>query len=75
LFRARAIWLTGSKTTRAPAARAISAVRSSELLSQTINSAGQPRSANASMAQRMLRSESANSRSSLKAGTTIETRT
>src|SRR5262249_58223728 len=32
-LRARAIWLTGSNTTAAPSARAISAVRSVELLS------------------------------------------
>src|SRR5206468_120823 len=38
LFRAREIWLTGSNTTDAPAARAFSAVRSVELLSQTMTS-------------------------------------
>jgi len=71
-LRARLIWFTGSKTTRAPAARAISAVRSVELLSQTINSDAQPRRSNASMAARMVGSVSGSSRSSLNAGTTTE---
>ena len=38
VLRARLIWLTGSKTTEAPEARATSAVRSVELLSQTMTS-------------------------------------
>ena len=38
-LRARPIWLMGSKMTLAPAARATSAVRSVELLSQTMSSA------------------------------------
>src|SRR5207237_1160243 len=42
LFRAREIWLIGSKTTVAPAAMASSAVRSVELLSHTISSVGHP---------------------------------
>src|SRR5204863_1944061 len=40
-LRAREIWLSGSNTTCAPAARATSAVRSVELLSQTMSSVDQ----------------------------------
>jgi hypothetical protein len=64
-FRARAIWLIGSNTTRAPSARAISAVRSVELLSHTINSVSQPRSRKADAAAWMLRNEAPSSFSSL----------
>jgi len=53
-LRARAIWLTGSKTTLAPAARAMSAVRSVELLSQTMISLCQPSRVKASRAAWML---------------------
>lgn len=72
-FRAREIWLIGSKTTLAPAATAISAVRSVELLSQTINSHSHPRATNPSAASVNARRFSPNSFSSLKAGTTTET--
>lgn len=41
-LRARPIWFTGSNTTLAPAAAAIRAVESEELLSQTITSCGSP---------------------------------
>src|SRR5919106_319316 len=71
-LRARAIWFTGSKTTIAPAAAAISAVRSVELLLQTINSDDQLTASNACMAARMLLKVSGSRRSSLKAGTTTE---
>jgi hypothetical protein len=71
-LRARLIWFTGSNTTRAPASRAISAVRSVELLSHTMSSDVQPRRSNASMAAWMLRSDSGSNRSSLNAGTTTE---
>ncbi len=71
-LRAREIWFTGSNTTVAPAARAISAVRSVELLSQTINSVSQPIFANAAAADLILASDSPSSRSSLNAGMTIE---
>ncbi len=71
-FRARAIWLTGSNTTVAPAARAISAVRSVELLSHTINSTSQPRDVNAPAANLICASDAPSSRSSLKAGITME---
>jgi hypothetical protein len=64
--------LTGSKTTVAPAARAISAVRSVELLSQTINSVSQPMRVNAPAADLIRASDAPSSRSSLNAGTTIE---
>ncbi len=72
-LRAREIWFTGSKTTRAPAARAISAVPSLELLSQTTSSHAQPRASNAAAAARMLARDAASSPSSLNAGTITET--
>src|SRR5215831_11966619 len=72
VLRARAIWLTGSNTTVAPSARAISAVRSVELLSQTIVSVAQPRASNAADAARTLASVAGSSFSSLNAGMTIE---
>ena len=46
-LRARPIWFTGSKTTVAPAVRAMSAVRSAELLSQTMSSEAKPAVVNA----------------------------
>jgi len=49
-LRVRETWLSGSKTTRAPAARATWGVRSVELLSQTITSADQLGEALARMA-------------------------
>src|SRR5215470_6152537 len=71
-LRARAIWLTGSNTTIAPSARAMSAVPSVELLSQTIVSVGQPRASNATAAARTLASVAGSSFSSLNAGMTTE---
>ena len=71
-FLARAIWLIASKTTIAPATRAISAVWSVELLSQTINSVSQPIFTNAPAADLICTSDSPIKSSSLKAGTTIE---
>ena len=65
VFRARPIWLIGSKTTAAPPARATSAVRSVELLSQTMISLSQPRSVNAVRAACTARSVAGNSFSSL----------
>ncbi len=53
-LRAREIWFTGSKTTRAPWARAMAAVPSLELLSQTISSLVQPRDSNTAVAFWML---------------------
>jgi hypothetical protein len=64
--------LIGSKTTRAPAARASPAVVSVELLSQTTISIVQPSSPNAAPAARMLRKVAPMSFSSLKAGITTE---
>ena len=72
--RARPIWLTGSKTTRAPAARPSSAVRSVELLSHTKHSQSQPRAVNADAAAFTAASAAGRSFSSLKAGRTTETR-
>src|SRR5258705_379888 len=72
LLRAREIWFTGSKTTVASAARAFSAVRSLELLSQTIISFSQPSEEKASVAALILRSARAMNFSSLNAGTMIE---
>ena len=54
---ARPIWLIGSKTTIAPAAAAISPVRSVELLSQTTTSVVQPAAANADEAALMAASD------------------
>src|SRR5256885_12935552 len=71
-FRAREIWLSGSKTTMAPAARAFSAVRSVELLSQTMISLSQPKEEKASVAAVILRSDRAMNFSSLNAGTMTE---
>ncbi len=72
-FRARAIWLTGSNTTVAPPPRAaISAVRSVELLSHTINSTSQPRRVNAPAAALICASDSPSNRSSLNAGMTMD---
>ena len=71
-FRARAIWLTGSKTTRAPAARDNSAVRSVELLSQTMISLLHARREKAVMAALTWRNVSPMSCSSLKAGMMTE---
>jgi len=70
-LRAREIWLCGSNTTRAPAARAISAVRSVELLSQTTSSQP-PAASKARAAALMFSSVPASSRSSLNAGTTTD---
>jgi hypothetical protein len=64
-LRARAIWFTRSKTTSAPAAAAIAAVPSVELLSQTISSDDQPASPNADIAARMHGSVDGSNRSSL----------
>ena len=72
VFRARLIWFTGSKTTVAPAARAMSAVRSVELLSQTTISLSHPSEAKAARAASMLRRVSPRSFSSLNAGMTME---
>jgi hypothetical protein len=72
VFRARAIWLMGSKTTWAPAANAISAVRSVELLLQTMISEDQSRSTNTEAAACTCLRVSPQSRSSLKAGIIIE---
>src|SRR5262245_57897888 len=74
-FRARAIWFCDSNTTVAPAARAISPVRSVELLSHTINSLSHLRHANDWVADWIARRESPINRSSLNAGMTIEMRT
>jgi hypothetical protein len=73
VLRAREIWLIGSNTTRAPAAAAIAAVRSVELLSQTISSADHPACSKATIAARMRRSDSPSNFSSLYAGMTRET--
>src|SRR5206468_3744049 len=72
LLRAREIWFTGSNTTVASAARALSAVRSLELLSQTIISLSQPSEEKARVAALILRSARAMNFSSLNAGTMIE---
>src|SRR2546427_9268087 len=72
LLRAREIWFTGSNTTVASAARAFSAVRSVELLSQTMISHCQPSEEKAAVAALILRSERAMNFSSLYAGTMIE---
>ena len=56
----------------APAARAISAVRSVELLSQTISSNSQPRCVKAAAAVLICASDVPSSLSSLNAGTTME---
>src|SRR5436190_5126430 len=72
LLRAREIWFIGSNTTVASAARAFSAVRSVELLSQTMISFSQPSEQKASVAALILRSERAMNFSSLNAGTMIE---
>lgn len=71
-LRAREIWLIGSKITMAPASRAISEVRSVELLSQTTISQCQPRSVKALQAERIAARDLPSSFSSLKAGTTTE---
>src|SRR5438034_26505 len=55
LLRAREIWFIGSNTTVASAARAFSAVRSVELLSQTMSSLSQPKEEKASVAALILR--------------------
>src|SRR2546427_2244121 len=72
LLRAREIWFIASNTTVASAARAFSAVRSVELLSQTMISLSQPSEEKASDAALILRSERAMNFSSLNAGTMIE---
>lgn len=72
VFLARAIWLIGSNTTSAPAVRAISAVRSVELLSHTINSVCQPVFMKTFAATLIWASDSPSRRSSLKAGMTME---
>src|SRR5881397_774274 len=72
LLRAREIWFIGSNTTVASAARAFSAVRSAELLLQTMISLSQPSAEKASVAALILRSERAMNFSSLNAGTMIE---
>src|SRR6266496_3310599 len=72
LLRAREIWFIGSNTTVASAARAFSAVRSVELLSQTMISLSQSSEENASVAALILRSERAMNFSSLNAGTMME---
>src|SRR6478672_8435952 len=72
VLRARPIWLMGSKATSAPASRANSAVRSVELLSQTISSVSQLRRLNAPRFSRIVRSVCLINSSSLKAGTIIE---
>src|SRR6266540_5284288 len=72
VLRAREIWLTGSKTTVAPAARAFSAVRSVELLSHTMISLSQPSKEKAPAAALILRSARAMNFSSLNAGTMTE---
>src|SRR5436190_18310565 len=72
LLRAREIWFIGSNTTVASAARAFSAVRSVELLSQTMISLSQPSEEKAFVAALILRSERAMNFSSLNAGTMIE---
>src|SRR5208282_2382118 len=56
----------------APAARAISAVRSVELLSHTISSKSQPRRANTMAADFICVRDAPSNRSSLKAGTMID---
>src|SRR2546427_7842900 len=72
LLRAREIWFIASNTTVASAARAFSAVRSVELLSQTMISLCQPSEEKASAAALILRRERAMNFSSLNAGTMIE---
>src|SRR5881409_2917069 len=72
LLRAREIWFIASNTTVASAARAFSAVRSVELLSQTMISLCQPSEEKASVAALILRRERAMNFSSLNAGTMIE---
>lgn len=73
VFLARPIWLIGSKNICAPSARASSAVRSVELLSQTTSSHLSPDASNAAQAAALTdASEAAMSFSSLKAGTMIE---
>src|SRR6266566_9089046 len=62
----------GSATTVAPAARAISAVRSVELLSQTISSVSHPRCQNCALAAWTRARVSPMSRCSLKAGIMME---
>src|ERR1044071_747196 len=71
-LRALAIWFIGSNTTQAPAARASSAVRSFELLSQTISSLDQPRRSNSSIPFPSPPKVPPIRRSSLNAGTTSE---
>ena len=71
-FRARLIWLMGSKTTFAPPLRASSAVRSVELLSQTMVSTVQPSSPKVDDAAAMRSNVSGISFSSLNAGMMIE---
>jgi hypothetical protein len=71
-LRARPIWFTASNTTRAPPARANSAVPSDELLSHTIVSVSHPRAAQAVAASRRLPNVAPISFSSLYAGTTID---
>ena len=68
-LRAREIWLTGSKTTTAPSARATAAVASVELLSQTTISPARSTVAMASFRRWRVRGRRS---SSLKAGTTME---
>ena len=60
-LRAREIWLTGSKTTRAPSAAATSAVRSEELLSTTISSPARPDCSMAAQSAGRVRPSSASS--------------
>src|SRR2546425_6674613 len=72
LLRAREIWFIASNTTVASAVRAFSAVRSVELLSQTMISLCQPSEEKASVAALILRRERAMNFSSLNAGTMIE---
>jgi hypothetical protein len=74
VLRAREIWFSGSKTTSAPAERAISAVRSLELLSQTMISDVQPSRSKTGLAAAMLCSVPPSRASSLKAGMTMEIR-
>lgn len=71
VLRARLIWLTGSKTTVAPAARATSAVRSVELLSQTMTSCVRPREAKEAQAEWRAWSVAGRSFSSFHAGMTM----
>ena len=71
VLRARLIWLTGSKTTEAPAARATSAVQSVELLSQTMTSHEMPAAENDEQAEWRAWSVAGRSFSSFHAGMTM----